>query len=151
MFKKLGYRHSRNRVLEYLQNFSESGRFVSNFAEMFIRCIGMAWTSIVIFYSHLTTFLNNICSKKLSRTSKKFKLSPFVYYIIRLEIISSAVSYVKKDTLFNEIFENDWSFLNHSLLFRGKYFLQLDHFQFLKINSLMAEIIKNQFSKTKFL
>ena len=50
-----------------------------------------------------------------------------------------------------QFFENDWSFLNQSLFFRGKYSLQLDPFQFLKINSLMAEIIKNQFSKTKFL
>ena len=50
-----------------------------------------------------------------------------------------------------QFFENDWSFLNHTLFFRGKYSLQLNRFQFLKINSLMAEIIKNQFSKTKFL
>ena len=50
-----------------------------------------------------------------------------------------------------EFFENDWSFLNHSLFLRWKYSLQLKRFQFLEINSLMVEIIKKQFSKTKFL
>ena len=50
-----------------------------------------------------------------------------------------------------QFFKNDCSFLNHSLFFRGKYSLQLNRFQFLKIDSLMAEIIENQFSTTKFL
>ena len=32
--------------------------------------------------------------------------------------------------------------MNHESFFQGKDFLQLDRFQFLKINSLMAETIK---------
>ena len=40
---------------------------------------------------------------------------------------------------------------NYGLFFQGKDSLQLDRFQFLTINSLMAETIKNQFPKTKFL
>ena len=56
-------------------------RFVSNFSERFIRCIAMTWTSIIIFHWHLTTFLNNLRCKKLSKTSNKFKLSPFVYLL----------------------------------------------------------------------
>ena len=61
------------------------GRFILNFVEMFIRCIAMAWTSIIIFHSHLTTFLNNLCCKNLSKTSKRFKFSPFAY----LDILDS--------------------------------------------------------------
>ena len=41
--------------------------------------------------------------------------------------------------------------INHELFFQRKDSLQLHRFQFLKINSLMAETIKNQFSKRKFL
>ena len=41
--------------------------------------------------------------------------------------------------------------MNHESFFQEKEFSQLIRFQFLKINSLMAETIKNHFSKTKFL
>ena len=51
----------------------------------------------------------------------------------------------------SKIFKNDAILINHGSFFWGKDSLQLDHFQFLKMNSLMAEIIKNQFFKTKFL
>ena len=37
--------------------------------------------------------------------------------------------------------------MNHELLFQGKDSLQLNRFQFLKINSLMAETIKKKFPK----
>ena len=50
-----------------------------------------------------------------------------------------------------QILKNYAILINHELLFQRKDSIQLHRFQFLKINSLMAEIIKNQFSKTKVL
>ena len=41
--------------------------------------------------------------------------------------------------------------INHESFFQEKDFLQLYRSQFLEINSLIDETIKNQFSKTKFL
>ena len=38
--------------------------------------------------------------------------------------------------------------INYGSFFQKKDYLQLNRFQFLEINSLMAETIKNQFSKT---
>ena len=47
--------------------------------------------------------------------------------------------------------KNDTILINHSSFSLEKDSLKLDSFQFLKMNSLMAEIIKKQFFKTKFL
>ena len=49
-----------------------------------------------------------------------------------------------------QILENDAIPINRRTFFQGNESLQLDSFQFLNINSLMAETIKKQFSKTKF-
>ena len=46
---------------------------------------------------------------------------------------------------FYQIFINGAILINHESFFQGKNSLQLDHFQFLKINSLMGETIKKQF------
>ena len=51
----------------------------------------------------------------------------------------------------SQIFENDAILINYGSFFYKKDSLQLDRFLFLKMNSLMAEIIKKQFFKTKFL
>ena len=51
----------------------------------------------------------------------------------------------------SQIFKNDAILINHGSFFYEKDSLQLDHFRFLKMNSLMAEIIKKQFFKAKFL
>ena len=40
--------------------------------------------------------------------------------------------------------------MNHGSFFQEKDLLQIEDFQFLKINSLMAETIKELFSKTTF-
>ena len=40
--------------------------------------------------------------------------------------------------------------MNHGSFFQEKDLLQIDRFQFLKINSSMGETIKKLFSKTKF-
>ena len=40
--------------------------------------------------------------------------------------------------------------MNHESIFQGKDSLQADRFQFLKINFLMAVIIKSNFSKQNF-
>ena len=50
-----------------------------------------------------------------------------------------------------QIFKNGAILINHESFFQEKDSLQLYRFRFLKINSLMVEIIKKQFSKTKFL
>ena len=50
-----------------------------------------------------------------------------------------------------QILKSDVILINHESFFQEKESLQLYRYQFLKINSLMAEKIKNQFSKTKFL
>ena len=50
-----------------------------------------------------------------------------------------------------QIFKNGVILINHRSIFQGKDSLQLDRFQFLEINSLMAETTKKQFFKTKFL
>ena len=50
-----------------------------------------------------------------------------------------------------QILQNDAILINHESFFQEKESSQLYRFQFLEINSLMAETIKNQFSKTKFL
>ena len=47
-----------------------------------------------------------------------------------------------------QILQNDAMLINHGSFFQEKDFLQLNHFQFLKINSLMAETIKKQYFKT---
>ena len=44
----------------------------------------------------------------------------------------------------SQIVKNDAILINHGLLFQEKDSLQHDRFQFLKMNSLMAEIIKKQ-------
>ena len=51
----------------------------------------------------------------------------------------------------SQIFKNDAILINQDLFFQKKDSLQLDRFRFLKMNSLMAETIKKQFFKTKFL
>ena len=50
-----------------------------------------------------------------------------------------------------QILKNDVILINHGLFFQKKDSLQLNCFQFLEINTLIAETIKNQFSQTKFL
>ena len=50
----------------------------------------------------------------------------------------------------SQIFKNDAIVINHSSFFYEKDFLQFDRFRFLKMNSLMAEIIKKKFSKQNF-
>ena len=45
---------------------------------------------------------------------------------------------------FYQIFKNSAILINCRLLFQGKDSLQLDRFQFWKINSLMAETIKKK-------
>ena len=50
-----------------------------------------------------------------------------------------------------QILQNDAILINHESFFQDKQSPQLYRSQFLEINSLMAETIKNQFSKTKFL
>ena len=52
---------------------------------------------------------------------------------------------------FYQIFKNCTILINRGSFFQGKDSLQLDRFQFFSINSLMAETIKKQFFKTKFL
>ena len=86
-----------------------------------------------------------ICKERHSFQWKNLKITKnnFLIMFFAIGFFLTIASY--------QFFENDWSFLNHSSFFRGKYSVQLNRFQFLKINSLMAEIIKNQFSKTKFL
>ena len=49
-----------------------------------------------------------------------------------------------------QILQNYAILINHELFFQEKESLQLYRSQFLKINYVMAETIKNQFSKTKF-
>ena len=51
----------------------------------------------------------------------------------------------------SQILKYDAILINHGPFFKGKDSLQLDRFQFLKTNSLMAATIKKQFPKTKFL
>ena len=51
----------------------------------------------------------------------------------------------------NQILQNDVILINHGSFFSEKKSSQLYRSQFLQINPLMAERIKNQFSKTKFL
>ena len=51
---------------------------------------------------------------------------------------------------FYQIFKNGAILINHDSFFERKDSLQLDSFQFLKINSLMAETIENNFSKQNF-
>ena len=51
----------------------------------------------------------------------------------------------------SQFLKNDAILINHSSFFQEKDSLQLNRFQFLKMNSLMAEIIKKQFFSTKFL
>ena len=50
-----------------------------------------------------------------------------------------------------QILQNATILINHESFFQEKESSQLYRFQFFQINYLMAEIIKNQFSKTKFL
>ena len=50
-----------------------------------------------------------------------------------------------------QILQNDAILLNHESFFQQKEFLQLYRSQFLEINSLMSESVKNQFFETKFL
>ena len=50
-----------------------------------------------------------------------------------------------------QLSKNDVILISHRLFFQEKDSLQLNRFQFLEINSLMSETIKNQFFKTKFL
>ena len=50
-----------------------------------------------------------------------------------------------------QILQNDAILIKHELFFQEKESSQLCRSQFLEINFLMVEIIKNQFSKTKFL
>ena len=50
-----------------------------------------------------------------------------------------------------QISKNDVILINHGSFIQEKESSQLYRFQFSGINSLMAETIKNKFSKTKFL
>ena len=50
---------------------------------------------------------------------------------------------------FYQIFKDGAILINRGLFLQGKDSLQLDRFQFLQINSLMAETIKKQFFRTK--
>ena len=50
-----------------------------------------------------------------------------------------------------QILQNDAILINHESFFQKKESSQFYRSQFLEINSLMAETIKNQFFKTKFL
>ena len=50
-----------------------------------------------------------------------------------------------------QIFENGTILISNGSFFQVKDSLQLDHFKFLKMNFLMAETIKKQFFKTRFL
>ena len=50
-----------------------------------------------------------------------------------------------------QILQNDAILINHELFFQEKESSQLYRFQFLEINSIMAETIKNKFSNKKFL
>ena len=47
----------------------------------------------------------------------------------------------------SQIFKNDAILINHGSFFQEKVSLQLDRFRFLKMNSLMAEIIKKTIFK----
>ena len=49
-----------------------------------------------------------------------------------------------------QILQNDAILINYESFFHKKESSQLYRSQFLEINSLMAETIKNQFSKTNF-
>ena len=49
-----------------------------------------------------------------------------------------------------QMFKNCAIMINHRLFFQETDSLQLDRFQFLQINSLMAETIKKKFSKQNF-
>ena len=50
-----------------------------------------------------------------------------------------------------QIFKNGAILINHVSFFQGDDTLQLNRFQILKINSLMAETIKKQFCRKKML
>ena len=50
-----------------------------------------------------------------------------------------------------QILQNNTILINHESIFQEKESSQLYSSQFLEINSLIAETMKNQFSKTKFL
>ena len=50
-----------------------------------------------------------------------------------------------------QISKNYAILINYKSLFQEKDSLKLNHFQFSRMNSLMAKIIKKQFFKTKFL
>ena len=50
-----------------------------------------------------------------------------------------------------QILQNDAILINHESFFQEIESSELYHSQFLEINSLMAETIKSQFYKTKFL
>ena len=51
----------------------------------------------------------------------------------------------------SQIFKNDAILINRSSFFREKDSIQLDRFQFLKMNSLMTEIIKKTIFQNKIL
>ena len=65
------------------------------------------------------------------------------------------INFIFAETFFliasSQIFKNYAILINQGSFFQGKDSLQFDHFQFLKINSLMAETIRKKFSETKFL
>ena len=52
---------------------------------------------------------------------------------------------------FYQIFKNGAILINRRSFFQGKDSLQLDRFQFFKINSLMAETIKKLLFESKFI
>ena len=64
------------------------------------------------------------------------------------------INFISVQTYFlitsSQIFKKYAILINHGSFFQRKDFPQLDRFQFLKMNSLMAEIIKNNFSKQNF-
>ena len=73
---------------------------------------------------------------------------------LKHEKIILLINFIFAQTYFliasSQIFNNDAILINHGSLFLEKDSLQLDRFHFLKMNSLMDEIIKTKFLQTNF-
>ena len=103
-------------------------------------------------------------SRKLDLRHKQMILLSRIVILLLLLLHENNFKHRKIILLINFIFDPTFCLIasyqilkNYAILisqgsfFQEKYFLQLDRFRFLKMNSLMAEIIKKQFFKTTFL
>ena len=79
-------------------------------------------------------------SGKITEQQNKWKLSVFNKFYFQVFFYIA----------FYQILKNGPILINRGTSFQGKDLLQLDRFQFLKINSLMAETNKKQFFKREY-